>query len=882
MSKAIGIDLGTEAFRGVCIEHTPQGVELLSAGAVPLGELAQLNDGVDKRLALVEKLKELVRGAKLKAPVRRLAASGKPATLRMLNVPPVPPWRLEMMAKYEVDERSGGEKEASAFDYRIMDVPDVGGQYTVLIGACEESHANWLLDSAKNAGLGPSEIDIDAVALFNAYYHGHGFDPDKTVAIVDMGAVNVTVLLVRNGSLYFARTFEGGGRRFTQILADELKLDLLEAEELKRTQAEILFDVAPSPAVSGMRGTVRNPRLTAMMRKPTLGADGRPVEANGETQPLGIVQPPTGNTNLNIPAPPVPPAVPAVDAPPAVTGAAGPLPPPLSGGTPSTAAPTLLVPPPAPGAPSAPPPTQTMQLQDLDLNEFQMPPASPDQTVPSSPGTPIAPLDAAALEKRRRAMSAALVKEAAGICSVIENALGHCRTQYKLRDLKLDTVYISGGASRLKGLGAFIGRRMRCGIEDLQVFKNVGLNRLNPGVGEALKRDQHHFAIAVGLALSEVSTGAFNFLLWPAAYKQRREFWARGAYLYYAAALILGLLAVLWYTPYRNAQVFAQNEERAKLAISTAKIEANRLLNLAELTQGRMHDPDKTAPSNEEYNKRISQIKENIESGRFFLEVLSRLNNTKFKPASVYLTSVSTSPPSFLAPKNTPTKKQEGAPVGKMAKQGTKKNEPEEILDTFQAQKVVYLRGYVKASSLKELDDLIRGDRRVKPFKPGIMDCLVPFPDDPDNLENTFKDIRPLWVSPDPEALPGGAYYLKEFVLECFCEGTRANPKGIERPPKVEEPAGEAKPTEEPKPAPGPDVPAAKPSEAPKPPEVKAAPAPTPVPADAPKVAPAPTPAPAEAPKPAPTPAPSAAPKPDAPKADLVPPPDAPAPQKTP
>ncbi len=120
-----------------------------------------------------------------------------------------------------------------------------------MIGMLKEAAATDLLAMGRAGGLGEVEIDLEALALYNAYFHGHGFDTDKTVLIADIGADDLTVLLCRNGGLYFARTVMGAGRRFTQVLADELKVELEEAETLKVGQAEISFRMSP---VAGRAG----------------------------------------------------------------------------------------------------------------------------------------------------------------------------------------------------------------------------------------------------------------------------------------------------------------------------------------------------------------------------------------------------------------------------------------------------------------------------------------------------------------------------------------------------------------------------------------------------------------------------------------------------
>ncbi len=225
MSTSAGIDIGSEGIKGVVLKAGKNGpVEVIAAGTMPIADLTRMPESPDRALAIGEKLKELVKSARLRADTRRLGASGGKTSMRYLQIPPVPPWRLEMLVKYEVEERTE-EKEPNTYDFHIMDVPETNGQYTVIVGLCNEVFAYELMGQAKAGGLGEVEVDLEALALYAAYYHGHGFDTDKTVAIADIGADDITILVCKNGALYYARTVLGGGHRFTQNLADDLKLN---------------------------------------------------------------------------------------------------------------------------------------------------------------------------------------------------------------------------------------------------------------------------------------------------------------------------------------------------------------------------------------------------------------------------------------------------------------------------------------------------------------------------------------------------------------------------------------------------------------------------------------------------------------------------------
>ena len=659
----------------------------------------------------------------------------------------MPPWRLEMLAKYEVEERSA-DKLPKTLDYRILDMPDIGGQYSVLVGCCHEATAKWILESGRQARLGEVEIDLEALGLYNAYYHGHGYDPELTVLIVDIGAEEVTVLLVKNGALYLARTFLGGGRRFSQVLADELKIDPLEADEVKKTSGEICFDL-PAPASPA--------RILRTGRTTVLGGSLR----RGQPQTLEL---PSAGNEPGAPsirkeaAPPGPESGEAAEAQEIVKRV-------HEEARESHAQPGVL--------------KDDLELESLPAEAIE---AEPARSAPASAGAETS------AERRRRQISTALVREAAALCATLENTIANCKQQIKQRELKMDKVYLCGGGSRLKGLAEFVSRRMRVPAEPLEVFKRVGLDRFPAEMAEALKQEQVVLAVAAGLALAPLRTGAFSFLLWPAELKARKEFRSRGAFLYYAAAVLLAALALFWLMPKRNAESFRSNATLAKEAVAQARASNANL--------------DKLADEHTELARRLKQIEDNSNSGDFFLKVLTEIN--KRIPTDVYLTAVSTGSPSVIRDEVS-GKAEGGLGIAEPAARSGLKSRPkgpkgEEAPETFQSQARVFLRGFARhGQSGIDLLNKIQGERSESGavLTPGFTDILVPHRDDPNHLLNLFKDVRLIWT--DKEQLQGNGIYLREFVLESFVEGTRETKKG-EPPAKALPKPGKP---ESQKPAPG-------------------------------------------------------------------------------
>lgn len=175
-----------------------------------------------------------------------LGLNGSAGLIRYLQVPPVPPWKMEMMMKYEVEEQMAAQ-ERSAFDYRILDLPDVGGQLTVMLAMIQERRLRTGMETARRAGLARGDVDLTALGLFNAYVYGHGPEEDRTAMLVDIGAETVDIVVVREGVLCFARSVPGGGSRFTAAVAEATGLTFEEAERLKRERGAILGAATGSP-----------------------------------------------------------------------------------------------------------------------------------------------------------------------------------------------------------------------------------------------------------------------------------------------------------------------------------------------------------------------------------------------------------------------------------------------------------------------------------------------------------------------------------------------------------------------------------------------------------------------------------------------------------
>jgi type IV pilus assembly protein PilM len=113
------------------------------------------------------------------------------------------------------------------------------------VTASEEAGMEVLLVAAKKdkiqnhtnvislAGKDPDVVDIDAFALQNVYEANYRVDPNKTVALLNIGASLMNINITKGGMPLFIRDVSVGGNQYTDILQKELQLNFQEAEDLK-------------------------------------------------------------------------------------------------------------------------------------------------------------------------------------------------------------------------------------------------------------------------------------------------------------------------------------------------------------------------------------------------------------------------------------------------------------------------------------------------------------------------------------------------------------------------------------------------------------------------------------------------------------------------
>jgi type IV pilus assembly protein PilM len=102
----------------------------------------------------------------------------------------------------------------------------------------------------KEAGFNCQIVDVNSFALENIYEINYEIEPEKNVALVNIGASTMNMNILKGGISVFTRDSAVGSNLHTEVLQREFNLTYEMAERLKR--GEPVENVSPQDAFSVM------------------------------------------------------------------------------------------------------------------------------------------------------------------------------------------------------------------------------------------------------------------------------------------------------------------------------------------------------------------------------------------------------------------------------------------------------------------------------------------------------------------------------------------------------------------------------------------------------------------------------------------------------
>lgn len=219
---SVGLDIGTSTVKMVKLKLTKETMELCDFNLEP----TPLDlEPVLKRLAESGDVKNIT-----------ISVCGSAVIIRYVNFPKMNDIELKQALKFEAQKHIPFPLTEVNLDAYILKPDLVDNKMLVLLVAAKKELITQRLKSFETAGLNVNIIDIDSLALINAFnfnYSGNDNLKNKTIALLNIGASFSNLNILESGIPHLSRDIHIAGNNFTQRLQEALGLDFKSAEELK-------------------------------------------------------------------------------------------------------------------------------------------------------------------------------------------------------------------------------------------------------------------------------------------------------------------------------------------------------------------------------------------------------------------------------------------------------------------------------------------------------------------------------------------------------------------------------------------------------------------------------------------------------------------------
>ena len=233
-SSLVGVDIGSSAIKLVDLKRLgANGYELVSLVLQPLPQGSIVEGEVRSESQVVDAIQRSFQAAKTRK--RKIATSlpGSSVIIKRVSLPARDEQELAQGIRWEAEHSIPFDMSDVHLDYQVLNKDTKGkGLQTILVAAKRDKIAERIR-LASLANCIPVVIDVDCLALLNAYEYNYQPGPADTVALLDVGSSVTHLILLQGRELLFTRNMTVGGSYYSDFLRKQLGLSYEAAERSK-------------------------------------------------------------------------------------------------------------------------------------------------------------------------------------------------------------------------------------------------------------------------------------------------------------------------------------------------------------------------------------------------------------------------------------------------------------------------------------------------------------------------------------------------------------------------------------------------------------------------------------------------------------------------
>jgi type IV pilus assembly protein PilM len=245
--QAVGLDIGSSTLKAAELRSARKGgYELVSLGVEELSPDCVVDGVIISKLPVSDAINRIFLQQGIKHDRVTTSLSGHSVIVKKIALPVQSDEDLAESIRWEAEQYIPFDIADVNLDYQVLGENVGTGNLDILLVAVKKDKITDYTSVIKMAGKQPVLVDVDAFALQNAYEANYEPTSKNTVALLDIGASNMTINIVSGTDFLFTRDVGVGGNQYTDFLQKEFNLGFSQAQALKH--GEKVENIGPSEA----------------------------------------------------------------------------------------------------------------------------------------------------------------------------------------------------------------------------------------------------------------------------------------------------------------------------------------------------------------------------------------------------------------------------------------------------------------------------------------------------------------------------------------------------------------------------------------------------------------------------------------------------------
>jgi len=247
-NQLVGLDIGSHAIKLVEIEDSKKGKILKNFGMIGLPREAIVEGSIREIEIVSAAIKNLFKNLKIKNKNVATSVSGYSVIVKKISIAKREDSELESTIQEEAEQYIPFDIHDVNLDYEILSAEEdqsaeseektQSGLMDVMLVAAKKDIVEDYVSLLQITGLNPAVLDVDAFALQNAF-ESSSAKTDECYALVNVGAEELGINVIKNGVSIFTRDSSFGGFQINEGIMSSFEVGYDEAEQLKLGGAKL-------------------------------------------------------------------------------------------------------------------------------------------------------------------------------------------------------------------------------------------------------------------------------------------------------------------------------------------------------------------------------------------------------------------------------------------------------------------------------------------------------------------------------------------------------------------------------------------------------------------------------------------------------------------